>query len=132
MHYPHSYRSRGTRCSLVIKANGPATQSYLVKKSERGKATGVDGFVLYGTTGESTLSISEKESLTKVARESFETPQLPKIIDNNTMTTCSFAQQVHTWGADAGLLVTPYYNRPSQEGLYRHTLTVAEAVPDLL
>lgn len=92
----------------------------------------VKGFVLYGTTGEaSTLSLSEKEEITFQAKEQFpETIMIAGIGTNSTMSSKENAQLAQNWGADAGLLVTPYYNRPTQEGLYRHYLSVAESVPD--
>ena len=93
---------------------------------------GVSGFVLYGTTGESaTLGLSEKERLTTLAVERFPDQVLiAGVGTNSTESSMSLAQRARSWGATAGLLVTPYYNRPSQEGLYRHILSVAERVPD--
>ena len=93
---------------------------------------GVSGFVLYGTTGESsTLSLDEKEAITMSAVERFPHHTLIAGIGTNaTEGSASLAHQARSWGADGGLLVTPYYNRPSQEGLYRHILSVAERVPD--
>lgn len=93
---------------------------------------GVDGFVLYGTTGEApTLSLQDKELITVSALE--RAPQLPLIAGigtNCTRSSAELAKYARSWGAHAGLLVTPYYNKPSQEGLYRHVCEVAEAVPD--
>ena len=95
-------------------------------------ARGVDGFVLYGTTGEApTLSLKEKLRITEAAVEAFkETPLIAGIGTNSTKSSAELAREVRSWGIDGGLLVTPYYNRPSQEGIYRHVLEVAEAVPD--
>ena len=92
----------------------------------------VSGFVLYGTTGEApTLSLQEKELLTKTTRERFpEQTLIVGIGSNNTAQTAEFAKRACSWGADAGLLVTPYYNRPNQDGLFQHTLKVAESVPN--
>ena len=100
------------------------------KKDRRVEA--VSGFVLYGTTGESpTLSLSEKEQITHRAKEQFPTSMMiAGIGTNSTVSSMDNAKLARNWGADAGLLVTPYYNRPTQEGLYRHCLSVAESVPD--
>jgi 4-hydroxy-tetrahydrodipicolinate synthase len=90
-----------------------------------------DGLVICGTTGESpTLSDEEKlkliEASVRYARGRC------KIIagtgGNDTAHTIHFSQKVEKLGVDALLVVAPYYNRPSQEGLYQHFKAVAEAV----
>ncbi len=98
----------------------------------QGLGDSVSGFVLYGTTGEAPcLSASEKEQITSLAKEHFpQSVMIAGIGTNSTKSTIENAQQARDWGADAGLLVTPYYNRPSQEGLYQHCLKVAESVAD--
>jgi 4-hydroxy-tetrahydrodipicolinate synthase len=50
---------------------------------------------------------------------------------NNTAATVEFTKKAQDLGANMALVVAPYYNKPTQEGLYRHFKTVAEAVPDL-
>jgi 4-hydroxy-tetrahydrodipicolinate synthase len=50
---------------------------------------------------------------------------------NNTAATVEFTQKARDLGIDMALVVAPYYNKPTQEGLYRHFKTVADAVPDL-
>ena len=92
----------------------------------------VDGFVLYGTTGEApTLSLSERELITRSAVQQFpQTPLIAGVGSNCTQTSIMLAQQAHQWGATAGLVVTPYYNRPSQEGIYQHVCRIADATPD--
>jgi 4-hydroxy-tetrahydrodipicolinate synthase len=94
--------------------------------------SGVSGFVLYGTTGEApTLSLNEKEMITQTAMTHFsDMPLIAGVGTNSTTDSRALAHQVRSWGVDAGLLVTPYYNKPSQEGIYRHVLSVAEAVAD--
>ncbi len=93
--------------------------------------SGSSGLVIVGTTGESaTLDVAEHvqviENSVKIADERI------KIIAgtgaNSTKEAIYLTATAKSAGADAALLVTPYYNRPSQEGLYRHYSHVAEEV----
>ena len=93
---------------------------------------GIDQLVLAGTTGESpTVSTEEKLDLLKAVRE--EVGDKAKIVagsgTNNTATTIELSQASLEAGADALLVVTPYYSKPSQEGLYQHFKAVAAATP---
>ena len=93
---------------------------------------GVDGIVPCGTTGESaTLSYEEHEQVIAVAIE--EAKGRAKVIagtgSNSTAEAVMLTRFAYEAGADGALLITPYYNKPNQEGLYRHFKTVAEAVP---
>ncbi|NGX60928.1 MAG: 4-hydroxy-tetrahydrodipicolinate synthase [Chlamydiae bacterium] len=92
---------------------------------------GVDGLVLFGTTGESpTLSSEEKTTLLTLAREKI--TSIPLIIGCGTYSTEETAKNL-AWakehGADGALLVSPYYNKPTQEGLYHHFSTLAKNSP---
>lgn len=94
-------------------------------------AEGTDGIVIVGTTGESpTVSVDEHCELIKVAVE-HTAKRIPVIAGTGGNSTAEaieltrFAQNV---GADASLQVVPYYNRPTQEGMYQHFKTIAEAV----
>ena len=91
---------------------------------------GVRGVVAYGTTGESpTLSHTDKERVTRATIEAAEgAPVMVGVGTNCTRTSVEFARQARAWGASAGLVVTPYYNKPTQEGLERHFCAIAEAV----
>lgn len=91
---------------------------------------GIDALVLSGTTGESpTTTAEEKVALIKAVRE--ELGDRAKLIagvgTNNTATTVAGAKDAKEAGADALLVVTPYYSKPSQEGLVRHYEVVASA-----
>lgn len=91
---------------------------------------GVDSLVLAGTTGESpTTSIAEKLELLKNVKD--EVGDRVKLIagagTNNTATTVELARASAEAGADGLLVVTPYYSKPTQEGLIRHFTTVAQA-----
>lgn len=89
---------------------------------------GNQGLVIAGTTGESpTLSHAEQGELFKVVREAVSVPVICGVGSNNTAESLDLLQRAEAAGADGVLLVTPYYNRPSQAGLLRHFTTVAQA-----
>ncbi|WP_027020020.1 4-hydroxy-tetrahydrodipicolinate synthase [Corynebacterium sputi] len=91
---------------------------------------GVDTLILAGTTGESpTTSVDEKLGLLRAVRAEF--GDSLKLVAGagtyNTAESVELAKQSADAGADALLVVTPYYSKPNQEGLYRHFSTVADA-----
>ena len=90
---------------------------------------GTTGLVLSGTTGESpTLSPTEKLELFRVVKKAAgSTPILANTGDNETSFSVEMTKQAEKVGVDAILLVVPYYNKPSQEGLFQHFKTIAEA-----
>ncbi|MDX1509681.1 MAG: 4-hydroxy-tetrahydrodipicolinate synthase, partial [Woeseiaceae bacterium] len=94
-------------------------------------AQGSDGLVIAGTTGESaTLEKSEHEALIRRAVEIAD-GRLPIIAgtgSNSTAQSIALSQAVEDAGIEAYLLVVPYYNKPMQEGLYRHFTAIADAV----
>src|SRR5690606_20722725 len=94
-------------------------------------AEGTDGLVVVGTTGESpTVSMDEHAELIRVAVEhaAGRIPVIAGVGANSTDEAIHLARHAKAVGADAGLSVVPYYNKPSQEGLYQHFRTIAEAV----
>ncbi|MCC7462305.1 MAG: 4-hydroxy-tetrahydrodipicolinate synthase [Gammaproteobacteria bacterium] len=93
-------------------------------------ASGTAGIVIGGTTGESvTLSDAELALLVARARQRLggRLPIIAGVGGSNTLTVAQRAQALDASGADALLVVTPAYNRPTQEGLYRHFAAVAVA-----
>lgn len=92
---------------------------------------GTNSIVAVGTTGEaSTLSMAEH---TRVIKEIIRVAnkRIPVIAGtgaNSTHEAIELTREAKELGADAALLVTPYYNKPTQEGLYQHYKTIAEAV----
>lgn len=94
-------------------------------------AEGSDGIVIVGTTGESpTVDVDEHCELIRVAVE-HAAGRIPVIAGtgaNSTSEAIELAHFADQAGAEAHLSVVPYYNRPTQEGLYQHFLSIAEAV----
>ena len=94
-------------------------------------AQGTDCIGVVGTTGESpTVSMEENCELIRVAVEQAagRVPVMAGTGANNTREAIELTQYAKKVGADCHLSVVPYYNRPSQEGIYRHFRTIAEAV----
>ncbi|MFK7862749.1 MAG: 4-hydroxy-tetrahydrodipicolinate synthase [Pseudohongiellaceae bacterium] len=92
---------------------------------------GTNGIVVVGTTGESATLSSEEHCGLVAHCVKYANGRIPVIAgtgSNNTDEALYFTQSAKDCGADACLLVTPYYNRPSQEGLYQHFKKIAEAV----
>jgi 4-hydroxy-tetrahydrodipicolinate synthase len=94
-------------------------------------AEGTDGIVVVGTTGESpTVDVDEHCELIKVAVEASK-GRIPVIAGtgaNSTKEAIFLADYAKKAGADFSLSVVPYYNKPTQEGMYRHFRAIAEAV----
>ena len=92
---------------------------------------GTNAIVAVGTTGESpTLSVSEHIAVVRrvVERVAKRIPVIAGTGANSTPEAIELTQLAKDAGADACLLVTPYYNKPTQEGLYQHYRTIAQAV----
>ncbi|AXI09786.1 4-hydroxy-tetrahydrodipicolinate synthase [Oceanobacillus zhaokaii] len=93
-------------------------------------ANGSDGLVVAGTTGESpTLSHNEKLALFKVVVEAVNgrVPVIAGTGSNNTKESVELTKEAEATGVDGIMLVVPYYNKPSQEGMYQHFRTIAAA-----
>ncbi len=94
-------------------------------------ASGIDGIIVCGTTGEAaTMDIAERTRAVHIAVEEAagRVPIIAGTGSNATQTTIESSRQAVEAGADALLIVTPYYNKPTQEGLYQHYRAVAETV----
>ena len=91
-------------------------------------AHGNDGLVLSGTTGEApTITVDEQVDLWRAVREAVDVPLVAGTGSNDTRHACMMTERAAEAGMDAALVVTPYYNRPSQAGLDSHFRTVAAA-----
>lgn len=121
----------GTYTALVTPfRKGYLDEDALVKLVEWQIAEGVDGIAPVGTTGESpTLNIKEHlrviEVVVQVARKKIKV--LAGTGANSTSEAIELTEAAEKVGADASLQVTPYYNKPTQEGLYRHFKAIAAA-----
>lgn len=94
-------------------------------------AEGIHGLVPCGTTGESaTLSHAEHERVIEICidQAAGRVPVLAGSGSNNTSEAISLTKFARQAGADGALLITPYYNKPTQQGLYEHFGAIAEAV----
>jgi 4-hydroxy-tetrahydrodipicolinate synthase len=92
---------------------------------------GIEGLVALGTTGEApTLTHSEKEKVVHILVEEAcgKVDILVGTGSYSTQQTIENTLLAKQWGANGALIVTPYYNKPTQEGLYRHFKAIAEAV----
>lgn len=91
-----------------------------------------DGLVMLGTTGESaTIENDERREMVRVAvaRARHHIPVIVGTGTNATQHSMTLTREAMSLGADAVLLVTPYYNKPTQEGLFQHFRAIAQAVP---
>ncbi len=94
-------------------------------------AEGTDGIVIVGTTGESpTVSVEEHCELIKVAVDhaAGRIPIIAGTGGNSTAEAIELTRYAKSVGADASLQVVPYYNRPTQEGMFQHFKKIAESV----
>jgi 4-hydroxy-tetrahydrodipicolinate synthase len=92
---------------------------------------GTHGIIPCGTTGESaTLSFAEHERVIEITVEQVDkrVPVIAGTGSNNTEEAVRLTRHAKNAGADGALMISPYYNKPTQEGLYRHFSKVAEAV----
>src|SRR5438132_11455448 len=121
----------GTFTALVTPfRNGGIDDSAFKKLIEAQIAAGIPGVVAIGTTGESpTLSHEEREQVIRlsVATANKHCFVLAGTGSNATQHAMSDTITAEKLGVDGALLVAPYYNKPSQEGLFRHFKTIAEA-----
>jgi len=124
---------QGSIVALVtpMDSKGAVDKASLKKLVEFHIEQGTDSIVAMGTTGESaTLDETEHCDVVKCIVE-YVAGRIPVIAGtgaNSTTEAISLTQAAKDAGADACLLVTPYYNKPTQEGLYLHYKAIAEAV----
>ncbi len=102
----------------------------LREDAQRLETAGVDGLVPMGSTGESaTLSHAEHVEVIEAVVDAVEdVPVIAGTGSNNTAEALDLSQQAADAGADALLLISPYYNKPEPEGMYEHYRQIADAV----
>lgn len=112
--------------------NGKVDEEGLRRLIEEQIAAGTDGIAPCGTTGESTtLSHEEHDRVIEITIDAVK-KRVPVIAGTGSNSTAEALRLTrHAWeaGADGALMVCPYYNRPTQEGLYLHFRKIAEEVP---
>ncbi len=122
----------GTLTALITPfSNGQVDLTRLTANVEFQIRNGIDGLVPVGTTGESpTLSHEEhRKVIEHVVQVSAGRAKVVAGTGSNATTEAlELTRHAREVGADAALLVNPYYNKPTQEGLYRHFMTVADQV----
>lgn len=118
-----------TALTTPFGADGSVDETCLRALIERQINAGVDGLVPVGTTGESpTLSMAEHRRVIELTIETADNrvPVIAGTGANSTAEAIELTRHAQEAGAAASLQVTPYYNRPSQEGLYRHFSAIAD------
>ncbi len=123
----------GSIVALVtpMQADGTVDYGALERLVDFHVSNGTNAIVAVGTTGESpTLSVEEHIDVVKrvVARAAKRIPVIAGTGANSTREAIELTQLAKDVGADACLSVTPYYNKPTQEGLYQHFKAIATAV----
>ncbi len=124
---------RGTGVALItpFKKDGSLDEQRLRELVEFQISNGIEAILPAGTTGESaTLSHSEHHQVMEIVLEQAD-HRVPVIVgagSNSTREAVSLTVHAKSIGADGVLSVAPYYNKPSQEGFYRHYAAIAEAV----
>ena len=123
---------RGSLVALITPfKNGRVDEKAFQSFVEWQVKEGTHGLVPCGTTGESpTLSHDEHKRVVELCIEASnkKVPVIAGTGSNSTAEAIELTQHAKKAGADAALIVTPYYNKPTQEGLYQHYKAIAEAV----
>jgi len=123
---------RGSYVALItpMRADGAVDERALAEFVEWQIKQGTHGLVPVGTTGESpTLSHAEHRRVVEITIEvaARRVPVIAGAGSNSTAEAIDLARHAKRAGADAALIVTPYYNKPTQEGLYLHFTAIADA-----
>ena len=125
-------RFRGSLTALVTPfRNDAVDEDGLRSLIEWQIESGTTGLVPVGTTGESpTLTHDEHKRVVEICIDQAKgrVPVIAGAGSNNTVEAIDFAKHADKAGADAVLVVTPYYNKPTQEGLYQHFKAVNDAI----
>ena len=123
---------KGAMVALVTPfKNGKVDKGGLKKLVEFQIKNGTDGIIPCGTTGESaTLSHKEHTEVIELVVEAADrrVPVIAGTGSNSTQEALKLTKHAKRAGADGALLITPYYNKPTQEGLYQHYRMIAEEV----
>jgi 4-hydroxy-tetrahydrodipicolinate synthase len=122
----------GSMCAIVTPfRDGKIDAEALRRLIDFQLEHGTSGIIPCGTTGESaTLTHEEHHQVIEmtIRHVNRRVPVIAGTGSNSTAEAISLTREAKRWGADAALLITPYYNKPTQEGLYAHYMAVADAV----
>ena len=122
----------GSCVALITPFDGDGVDEHAFRKLVNWQITeGTNGLIPVGTTGESpTLSHEEHKRVVEICIEenAGRVPVIAGAGSNSTLEAVDFARHAASAGADALLVVTPYYNKPTQDGLKRHYTAIADAV----
>lgn len=124
----------GTLVALATPfSGGELDEAAYARLCEEVLEQGCDGLVPCGTTGETpTLDVDEQDRCVRIAVEAAKKKGATVVAgagSNSTAQTIESVRRVKAAGADAALVVTPYYNKPTQAGIVAHYRAIAEAVP---
>ena len=130
---PNSKPMQGSMVAIVtpMREDGSLDYSALKNLLDWHVAEGTDGIVIVGTSGESpTVSVEEHCELIRVTVDHIQgrIPVIAGTGGNSTLEAIELTEFAKKVGADASLQVVPYYNKPTQEGMYQHFKTIAEKV----
>jgi 4-hydroxy-tetrahydrodipicolinate synthase len=124
-----------TTALITPYKNGKLDEETYARLIERQCNNGIDAVCPVGTTGESaTLTHAEHKRCIEIAVEvtkNLDTKVLAGAGSNSTAEAVEIAKHARDCGVDALFSVTPYYNKPTQEGLFQHYKTIADAVPEI-
>ncbi len=125
------FKGAGVALITPFHEDGSVNYEKLTELIEEQIAGGTDAIIACGTTGEAS-TMSEKEHMDVVRfiidKAAHRIPVIAGTGSNCTKTAVELSRQAEEAGADGVLLVTPYYNKATQEGLIRHFTTIAEAI----
>ncbi len=125
-----SLRGLGTALITPFNSKGQVDLEALKRLLDKQISGGVDYIVVLGTTGEAATLDEEEKSLVRTFVRDYVAGRVTLVLGvggNNTAAVCEQLRTMDLTGYNAILSVCPYYNKPSQEGLYQHFCAVAEA-----
>ena len=125
-------RGCGTALVTPFQSDGKLDEAALRRLVQRQLEGGIDFLVPCGTTGESpVLTAEEHLRVVEIALEEARgrVPVVAGAGGNNTQRVCEQVRQLERLGVDAILSVSPYYNKPTQEGIYQHYRAIADSTP---
>ena len=132
VHYSAKFAGTGVALVTPFDVTGQVDLQGLKKLLDHTASEGVDYYVVHGTTGESATTTPDEKNRILDFTKNNNPAQLPIVYGiggNNTKQLLEVINQTDFQGIDAVLSVSPYYNKPSQEGIYQHYVTLADACP---